>query len=340
MAVSGEGLLGHVREYAVALPSLAILTGLAHMRQRVDVFHAANPPDFFFPFARFLRERGAAFVFDQHDPAPELYVAQGGHRNGLVERLLRWCERRTFLAADVVIATNESVREIATRRGGVEPARVVVVRSAVDTSRTFRVDPDQQLKAGRRFLVVYLGVMGPQDGVELFVRAARVMCDLMPGEIRFLAIGDGSERVRARELAKRLRLDDDIDFPGTLSDEAVRTALSTADVAIGPDPANGFNELCTMNKTLEYMAMGIPVVCFDLRETRASAGDAAVYATPNDPVDLARRAVELLSVPERRASLSQAGLARMAGALSWDKSVVELRRAYGLARAAAIARRH
>jgi glycosyltransferase involved in cell wall biosynthesis len=338
LAVSGEGLLGHVREYVVALPSLAILAGLAHLRQRVDVFHAANPPDFFFPVAMFLRWRGAAFVFDQHDPAPELYVAQGGHRGGLVERFLRWCERQTFLAADVVIATNESVREIATRRGRVSPARVVVVRSAVDTSRTFRVDPDHRLKAGRRFLVVYLGVMGPQDGIDLFVRAARVVCDLMPGAVRFLAIGDGSERVRARELAERLGLDD-IEFPGSLSDEAVRTALSTADVAIGPDPANGFNELCTMNKTLEYMAMGIPVVCFDLRETRASAGDAAVYATPNDPADLARRAVELLSEPERRASLAQVGLARMDAALSWDKSVVELRRAYGLAHAAAKARR-
>ena len=161
-----------------------------------------QPAGFLFPLAMFLRGRGAAVCVRPARSGARAVVAQGGHRGGLVERFLRWCERQTYLAADVVIATNESVREIATRRGRVDPARVVVVRSAVDTSRTYRVDPDHQLKAGRRFLVVYLGVMGPQDGIDLFVRAARVMCDLMPGAIRFLAIGDGSERVRARDAGR------------------------------------------------------------------------------------------------------------------------------------------
>ena len=130
--------------------------------------------------------------------------------------------------------------------------------------------------------------MGPQDGVDLFVRAARVMCDLCPVRSGFWRLVMGASAC-VRAAGEQLRLDDDIEFPGSLSDEAVRTALSTADVAIGPDPANGFNELCTMNKTLGTWRWN-PVVCFDLRETRASAGDAAVYATPNDPVDLARRA--------------------------------------------------
>jgi glycosyltransferase involved in cell wall biosynthesis len=302
LRVAGSGLVAHVVEYAIALPAIFVLASLAHLRNRVDVVHIANPPDFMFPIAALLRRLGAAAIFDQHDPAPELYLAQGGRSGGLIDRFLRWCEARTYRAADVVIATNESLRGLATGRGGVDPARVVVVRSSVDTSRTFRVTPDASLKNGRDSLVVYLGVMGPQDGLELFVRFAREVADRLPGRVRFLAVGDGSERAPAQALARSLGMGDDISFPGRLSDAEVRTVLSTADLAVGPDPANGFNELCTMNKTLEYMAMGVPVVTFDLAETRVSAGDAAVYARPNDPLDLANAAIALLTEPERRAA--------------------------------------
>jgi glycosyltransferase involved in cell wall biosynthesis len=318
----------------MALPATTVLALLVHLRHRVDVIHVANPPDFFFPLSGLFRRLGAATIFDQHDPSPELNVAQGGRPSGLIDRCLRWCERRTYLAADVVIATNDSLRALATGRGGVDPARVVVVRSSVDPARTYRVDADPSLKDGRDFLVVYLGVMGPQDGLDLFVRMARAMADRLPGKVRFIAVGDGSERSRALRLAESLGLGDDLVFPGRLADDEVRAVLSTADLAVGPDPQNGFNELCTMNKTLEYMAMGVPLVAFDLAETRVSAGDAAVYAKPNDAADLARLAIELLSEPDRGAWRGRLGADRVAGDLSWTNSVVALRRAYGLALAA------
>ena len=331
LLVAGSGVLAHAVEYAIALPASAILAGLVHLRHRVDVVHLANPPDFLFPLAALLRLLGAAAIFDQHDPAPELYLAQGGRRGGLIDRFLRWCERRTYRTADVVIATNDSLRSLATGRGGVDEGRVIVVRSSVDPSRTYRVTPDENLKAGREFLVVYLGVMGPQDGLDLFVRMCREMADRLPGRVRFYAVGDGSERMAAHALAKSLGLAADIAFPGRLIDEDVRTVLSTADVAVGPDPKNGFNELCTMNKTLEYMAMGVPVVSFDLAETRVSAAEAAVYASPNDPIDLARRAIEILTDTDRGAWRGRVGQERIAGPLSWANSVSELRRAYALA---------
>ena len=334
LRVAGSGFIAHVVEYAMALPATFVLASLAHLRNHVDVVHIANPPDFMFPLAALFRRLGAAAIFDQHDPAPELYLAQGGHVGGLIHRFLRWCERLTYRAADVVIATNESIRGLATDRGGVDPARVVVVRSSVDQSRTFRVEPAESLKAGRDYLVVYLGVMGPQDGLELFVRMAREMADRLPGKVRFYAVGDGSERLDAEALARSLGLGEDILFPGRLSDEEVRRVLSTADLAVGPDPANGFNELCTMNKTLEYMAMGVPVVSFDLPETRVSAGDAAVYARPNDPVDLAHKAIAVLGEPERGAWRGRVGQERIAGPLGWSNSVAELRRAYEIALAA------
>jgi glycosyltransferase involved in cell wall biosynthesis len=332
--VAGSGVLAHVMEYGVAVPATTVLALLVHLRHRVDVIHVANPPDFFFALSGLLRRLGAATIFDQHDPSPELNLAQGGRRGGIIDRFLRWCESRTYRAADVVIATNDSMRDLAVGRGGVDPARVVVVRSSVDPTRTYRVDAAPGLKQGREFLVVYLGVMGPQDGLDLFVRMARAMADRMPGKIRFIAVGDGSERRRARALATSLDLDDDMSFPGRLPDDEVRAVLSTADVAVGPDPQNGFNELCTMNKTLEYMAMGVPVVAFDLTETRVSAADAAVYATPNDAADLARLAIQLLSEPDRGAWRGRLGQDRVAGALSWGNSVAALRRAYELALAA------
>ncbi len=334
-AATGAGLAGHLLEYAVAVPALSILAALAHLRRRVDVIHAANPPDFFFPLARAFHQLGAAFIFDQHDPSPELYRAQGGRQGGLIDRFLVWCERESFHAADVVIATNESIARLARGRGGVDARRVVVVRSSVDTARTYRVEPDQLLKKGRQFLVVYVGVMGPQDGVDLFVHASRRIADLLPGAVQFMAIGDGSERGSARRLAKRLGMGEDIHFPGRLTDAQLRTALSTADLAIGPDPANGFNELCTMNKTMEYMAMGVPSVCFDLAETRETAGEAALYARPNDPLDLARCAVEILTSNDRGVALASVGRARMEGELRWERSVAALRRAYDLALATA-----
>lgn len=339
LLVAGSGLAAHLVEYAIALPASAILAALVHLRHRVDIVHLANPPDFLFPIAASFRSLGAAAIFDQHDPSPELHLAQGGRRGGLIDRFLRWCERRTYAAADVVIATNDSLRGLATGRGGVDEPRVVVVRSSVDTTRTYRVPPDASLKAGREYLIVYLGVMGPQDGLDLFVRMAREMSDRLPGKVRFYAVGDGSERSASRTLAESLGIADDISFPGRLSDEQVRTVLSSADVAIGPDPKNGFNELCTMNKTLEYMAMGVPVVSFDLAETRVSAADAAVYARPNDPADLAQRAMDVLAEPDRGAARGREGQARIAGPLSWANSVVELRRAYGMALASRETRR-
>jgi glycosyltransferase involved in cell wall biosynthesis len=295
--------------------------------------HAGNPPDFFFPVGRLFQALGSAFVFDQHDLAPEVYVAQGGRKGGAIHRFLLWCERRTYRSADGVIATNETYRRFALERGGVDPERVSVVRSSPDPSRIFQVDPDVALKGGRRFLVCYLGTMGPQDGVDLFVEAARHVLDRMPGEVRFVAMGGGNQLETLQATVQRLGLADDVEFTGRIPDEQVRRMLATTDVAISPDPANDFNEYCTMNKTLEYMAMGVPAVAFDLEETRVSAADAALYAPPNDPAAMGELVVELLHDPARRAAMAEAGRQRMAGPLAWQVSAENLLAAYDRAAA-------
>ncbi|HSM37689.1 MAG TPA: glycosyltransferase, partial [Candidatus Limnocylindrales bacterium] len=167
------------------------------------------------------------------------------------------------------------------------------------------------------------------DGVDLFVRAAASVLQARPGAVRFVAMGGGNQLDALRELASELGLSgEDMAFTGRIPDEEVRQVLSTADVAVSPDPANDFNEYCTMNKTLEYMAVGVPVVAFDLEETRVSAGDAAVYAAPNDPDQLSARIVELLDDPARRAEMGRLGQERVRGPLSWEVSAANLRAAY------------
>jgi glycosyltransferase involved in cell wall biosynthesis len=328
LPTTAAGLLNHVAEYAIAMPASLILSLLAWRGRRIDIVHACNPPDFFFPIGRLFRALGSAFVFDQHDLAPEVYVAQGGRKGGAIYRFLLWCERRTYRSADGVIATNETYRRFAVERGGVDPERVSVVRSSPDPSRIFPVDPDVALKGGRQFLVTYLGTMGPQDGVDLFVEAARRVLGQMPGEVRFVGMGSGNQLERLRATVQRLGLANDVVFTGRIPDEQVRRTLATTDVAISPDPANDFNEYCTMNKTLEYMAMGVPAVAFDLEETRVSAADAALYAPPNDPAAMGDLVVELLHDPARRAAMAEAGRQRMAGPLAWQASAENLLAAY------------
>ncbi|HEX5451572.1 MAG TPA: glycosyltransferase family 4 protein [Candidatus Limnocylindrales bacterium] len=328
LPTTATGLTAHLLEYAVALPMTLLLALLVRLRGRIDVVQACNPPDFLFPIGRLLRTLGAAFVFDQHDLGPELYLAQGGRRGGAVHRLLLWAERQTYRAADAVIATNETYRRFATARGGLPADQVFVVRTAPDPGRIYRVEPDPARKAGRRWLVVYLGTMGVQDGVDLFLRAAAAIARRRPGQVRFLAVGGGDELEALRRLATSLDLDDDLGFTGRIPDDELRVVLSSADLGVSPDPKNGFNEFCTMNKTLEYMAVGLPVAAFDLEETRVSGGDAAAYAQPNDPDALATTILELLDDPARRAALGRVGLERMGGSLSWAASADRLLAAY------------
>lgn len=331
LPTTAAGLLPHLAEYAVAMPATLLLALLVHLRRSVDVVHACNPPDFFFPIGRLFKRLGSAFVYDQHDLAPEVYVVQGGRPGRTVHRFLLWCEARTYAAANVVIATNETYARFARERGKVAAGRVFVVRSAPDPVRIHRVAPEPQLKDARPYLVVYLGTMGPQDGVDLFLRAARHVSAARPGQVKFVAIGGGNQLDSLERLAVELGLQGDVQFVGRIPDEDVRRYLSTADVGISPDPANGFNEFCTMNKTLEYMAVGLPVIAFDLAETRVSAADAAVYAANNDPTELARLTVELLDAPAKRQQMAEAGRRRIEGTLGWASSAKQLLAAYDAA---------
>lgn len=325
------GLTTYLLEYPVAVLATMWLALRLARRRPFDVVQACNPPDLLFLVALVLRARhGTRFVFDHHDLVPELYQSRFDRPSGdLVHRILLLLERWTFRSADTVLSTNESYRGVALERGGKEPDRVHVVRSAPDLRRFRPCPPDPALRRGRPHLACYLGVMGPQDGVDHALRALAAYRDELGRDDLFtVLIGAGDAFEACLELRDELRLGDVTHFTGRVPDDEVIRHLSTADVCLAPDPRNPLNDVSTMNKIMEYMAMGRPIVSYDLVESRVSAGAAAAYAEPNDPAHLARLLGELLDDPDRRASMGKVGMARVGGPLSWETSERNLLRAY------------
>ncbi|MHC0429157.1 glycosyltransferase family 4 protein [Streptomyces sp. O3] len=323
------GPAGYPREYGSALWHTV---RLARKVGPVDVVHACNPPDLLFLPALWLKRRGARFVFDQHDLVPELYLSRFGRGEDLLYRAVCALERLTYRAADVVLATNESYRDVAVRRGGQRPEDVFVVRSAPDTERFQPVPPEPELKHGKPHLLCYLGVMGPQDGVDYALRAlAKLRDELGRTDWHAVFVGGGDTFEAMAELSRRLGLAEQVRFTGRVPDADLVRYLSTADVCLSPDPRNPLNDVSTMNKVLEYMVMGKPIVSFDLKEARVSAGDAAVYAPADDEAEFARLIALLLDDPERRARMGESGRERINGPLSWRNSQASLLAAYDAA---------
>jgi glycosyltransferase involved in cell wall biosynthesis len=323
------GPAGYIKEYGAALWHTF---RLARAVGPVDVVHACNPPDLLFLVARWLKRRGARFVFDQHDLVPELYLSRFGRGRDLLYRGVCALERRTYQAADVVIATNESYREVALRRGGKRPEDVFVVRSAPASARFRQVEADPELKRGKAFLLCYLGVMGPQDGVDYALRALAALRDeLGRDDWHAVFVGSGDAFDDMVGLSTRLGLAGLVEFTGRIPDDDLLRYLSTSDVCLSPDPSSPLNDVSTMNKVLEYMAMSRPIVSFDLKEARVSAGDAAVYAPPNDEREFAKLISRLLDDPAERRRMGEIGHARVTGPLSWRNSQRCLLAAYARA---------
>jgi glycosyltransferase involved in cell wall biosynthesis len=318
-APGGSGL-SFVVEYLYSFLATAWLVLRARLRDgRFDVLQACNPPDIFWPIARWLRwwDR-TRFVFDHHDLCPELYESRFLAGGRLPLRGLLALEKATFRTADHIISTNASYAEIARRRGGRGPDDVTIVRTGPDPLRLRRVAPSPTERRGQAHLVAYIGVMGPQDGVDLAVRAAAYIVHTMGrDDIAFTFMGAGDCYDQLIALRDKVGLRDFLELPGRVPDSTVVDVLSTADVGLSPDPKNPLNDLSTMNKTLEYMAFGLPVVAFDLKETRVSAGDAGVYVADGDVDSYARAIVGLIDDESTRVAMGRIGRARIVRELGW-----------------------
>ncbi|MBT0566277.1 glycosyltransferase [Williamsia sp. CHRR-6] len=321
------GPAGYPREYVMALAHTLRLLLKVRCSRRIDVLHACNPPDFFFPLGLLLRPWGARFVYDQHDLVPELFESRFSPTNRVGPALLavtRMLERLTYATADGVIATNHSYRRVAIERGKVHPESVTVVRSAPDLSRFVPTPPDPDLRRGKQFMAAYLGVMGPQDGVDYALRAIAHLRSSGRDDLHTIIMGSGDEFDSLVALADSLGISDIVEFTGRVPDEFVARCLSTADVCLSPDPYNPLNDVSTMNKVVEYMAMGRPLVSFELVEARVSAGDAAIYVRSNDVAAFAEGIETLLDDPERREKMGLIGRERVENELSWESSTIAL----------------
>ena len=322
------GLAGFIREYVSALWGEWWLAWKAWRKHRFQLIHLCNPPDLLWlvawPFRVFC---GVKVIFDIHDLWPEMFEAKFGRR-GLLYWGVRLAERMSHAVASIALATNESVKAVAIERGKQDPEDVFVVRTAPQIA-TAKAQPNPDLRKGRRFLVGYVGVMGSADGVHYLVEAAEhVVRKLGRLDVQFLLMGSGPEHGALAALRDRLGLQEFVDLPGRVSNEYLFSALQTIDLGVACDPINTYNDHCTMNKTLEYMAFGKAQVMFATKEGRASAGDAAIYVPENSASRLGEAIVGLLDDEPKRTAMGRVGAARLQQELNWDRSVAQLLAAY------------
>jgi len=331
LAPATKGALSYMLEFSYCLIMTFLLSAHVLVRHDFDIIHACNPPDTFFIIGIFYKVFGKKFYYDQHDLCPEVYLSKYKEkRKDFLYRTLLFLEYLTYKTADRVIVTNNSYRDNAISRGRVRPDKIFVVRTGPDKKRfknsSFTGDG---LKAGRKFLVSYLGVMAPQDGVDFLLRAIDVLINQYDRhDVTFRIIGSGDSLDDLKNLKEDLRLGAEVIFTGRVSDEELFNYLAASDVCVAPDPKNPLNDKSTMNKILEYMAMAKPIVSFDLKESRYSAGDAALYAAPNDVKDFADKIAELLKDPEQRCRMGKIGYERLKGELTWDYNKERLANVY------------
>ncbi len=330
MPFGGRRKRDFVFEYGWAILACHLLALRVWFHKPFGVIHVANPPDLFFGLKWIFGWRDVRFIFDQHDLAPELYESKFDKvSNNFISKTLSWFERQTYRAADVVLVTNESYRRRALSLGHVDDDQIYTVRNSPD-ERTFYPRPSNpELKAGHDHLVVFAGTMGHQDGVDVLLKAAHhIRIVRQRTDVLFVLMGTGDAWDELQQIHADYALGTGVRFTGFLDDQEMLAYLSTADIGAAPDLPGPLNSVSTMVKTMEYMAMGLPVVSFDLEESQFSAGQAGHYVETQTPEAFGEAIIDLLDDPARRQHMSDIGQARISGPLSWKHSTENLLAAY------------
>ncbi|MFW5804269.1 MAG: glycosyltransferase family 4 protein [bacterium] len=321
-----DGIKGYLVEYSVALFWESILAWKALFKRGFDVIQICNPPDLLFFVTWPFKLLGKKVIFDHHDINPELYYAKFG-RKDFGYKLMLFFEWLTFKTANLCIATNESYKKIAIKRGGRKAKDVTIVRSGPSLKRLKKVPVVPSLKKGRKHLIGYLGVIGKQEGLNYLIDACRYMLDNDRKDVHFICVGGGTEIENIKNYAKEKGVSDYFTFTGRVPDKEMLEALNTADVCVNPDEYNEMNDKSTMNKIMEYMALGKPIVQFDITEGKFSARDASLYAKKNNVVDMAKKILELLDDPKKRKKMGKFGYNRVKNELEWE---FEKKKLYGI----------
>lgn len=315
----GNGAIGYFREYGSALREELRLAKKIYREIGFDVIHGCNPPDDIYMVASFFKKYGVKYVFDHHDICPELFEAKFGSTKGLLYKSQVWLERQTYKHCTFAFVTNESYRRIAIERDRMPLERVIVLRSGPKLERLRQLPPDPSIRRGYPYMVGYLGVIGQQEGVEYILQAAQYIKE-RENNVFWGIVGGGPHLEAMKKQAHAMGLDDCVEFTGRVPDEQMLRYLNTADVCVNSDTYNAMNDKSTMNKVLEYMALGKPIVQFDLTEGRYSAQEASLYAKRNDAVDMAEKIRQLLADPELRERMGRYGHERIVNELSWDNT--------------------
>lgn len=332
MPTEASGVLGYIHEYGVSLWRMSKELRKLRKSGAFDVVHFCNPPDLLALVA--LPEKllsRSKLIFDQHDLGPELVIAKRLKFGKLFVAVARTWERLAYISADHVIATNESYRAVAVTRGGKAPRAVTVVRSGPRQEWIVPSEPTDEWSNGRKYQVGYVGVIGKQEGIEYLLESARILVHEENMDIQFCLVGSGTEVENLVVQTKALNLQDHVSFLGRLGDEELRSVLSSSDVCVNPDEVNELNDKSTMNKILEYMALGKPIVQFDVTEGRFSAMSSSVYARPNDSVSFAQEMKRVLLDKSLAAEMGEFGRKRFEEALCWEQQVPRLVNAYRMA---------
>ena len=323
-----DGILGYLWEYSCALLWEVVYSWWIYLRRGFDIIQGCNPPDNIFLVAVPFKLLGVKYIFDHHDLNPELYVAKYDRRDTCY-RVQVWLENLTFRCSDVVMSTNNSYRDIALTRGGRAAADVFVVRNGPDLNRFKGVPPNPALRNGKKYVVGYVGTMSMQEGMDILLNAAEYIKWQGRQDVYFICVGGGPGLVALQRLVRDKDLGDMVRLTGRVSDAALMEILSTADVCVNPDKPCEMNDLSTMIKILEYMALGKPIVQFDLKEGRYSAGDASLYCdNKNCVIDFAEKILWLLDHPEERKRMGECGRTRVETTFAWQYSVEGLLHAY------------
>ncbi|WP_440250362.1 glycosyltransferase family 4 protein [Clostridium sp.] len=328
LPTEGNGLVGYVREYGTALKEQIRLAKKVYKEVGFNVIQGCNPPDNIYMVANRFKKYGVKYVFDHHDICPELFEAKF-KKKGLLYQSQIFLEGKTYKNCDIAFVTNESYKKIAIERGKMNPKNVFVLRSGPKLERLKIQKPKNEIKRGKRYMVGYLGVIGQQEGIEYLLEAAKYIRESKGrNDIFYGIVGGGPHLEALKQKCKEMKIDDIFEFTGRVSDQVMLDYLNTADVCVNPDEYNEMNDKSTMNKILEYMALGKPIVQFDLTEGKYSAQKASLYAKPNDSKDLAEKIIFLLDNEEKRVEMGQYGMKRIKNELSWEHTSKELLRGY------------
>lgn len=324
-----KSIAGYVFEYGYFTAICFLLSFYILFKDGFDVVHTHNPPDTLFIIGGFYRLLGKRFVFDHHDLSPELYLSRYGREGGFIYRTLCLLEKLSLRISNLVIATNESYRQIEIQRGRIPKDKVFVVRNGPDLNRLRRVSDNDANRERDKTILVYLGAMNPQDGIDYLLRALQHMVfEMKRTDFYCILIGSGDSLLDLKRLASELGINEYVHFTGIIPDEDLVRYLSMADICLDPDPSSPLNDVSTWIKVMEYMAMGKPIVSFELKETRFTAREAAIYVAPNDVVEFARATVRLMDDEELRKKMGEFGRKRVESDLHWGRVSKNLINAY------------